>query len=139
MTVEVLLVEDNETDIEILKKAMSKTLFENHINVANDGIEALEYLQDENIALPDFILLDLTMPRMDGHQVLKWIKSHDNFRNIPVGILRTAAPEEADNSELAKMPGYYIDKPAEGMDLNFTTEAIDNFWSAALSALKVDA
>ena len=73
--VEILLVEDSPGDVRLTVEALKDAKLSNHIGIASDGVEALEYLRREgefsDAPRPDLILLDLNMPRMDGREVLK--------------------------------------------------------------------
>jgi CheY-like chemotaxis protein len=94
--IEILLVEDNAADAELALLAFKKVniIEDNQIHVARDGVEALEYLFDtkdeNNLRLnhcPQLILLDLKLPKLDGLDLLKKIKSHPETKKIPVVIL----------------------------------------------------
>src|SRR5512134_2585168 len=94
---QILLVEDNPDDVKLTLKALEKSRIANKVEVASDGVEALDYLfgtgrfvgRDTNI-LPQVILLDLNMPQMDGIEVLRRIRSDDRTVLIPVVILTTS-------------------------------------------------
>ncbi|MBX2835000.1 MAG: response regulator [Micavibrio sp.] len=127
--INVLLVEDDDADILILQEAMNITEFQNRLFIARDGLEALELLQDETYPNPDFILLDLNMPKMDGHQVLKWIKNHPELRRIPVGILTTSSAERDIEKAYKNYASYYITKPSSFQELKLVVQAINDFWT----------
>jgi two-component system response regulator len=98
----ILLVEDNPDDQILLKRAMKKNHLANEIVVANDGVEALDYLfgtgdfdgRDTSIQ-PELVLLDLKLPKMDGHDVLRAMRVDPRTKYIPVVVL-TSSVEEAD-------------------------------------------
>ena len=98
----ILLVEDNPDDQVLLKRAMKKNHLANEIVVANDGVEALDYLfgtgafdgRDTSLQ-PELVLLDLKLPKMDGHDVLRAMRADPRTKYIPVVVL-TSSVEEAD-------------------------------------------
>lgn len=98
----ILLVEDNPDDQVLLKRAMKKNHLANEIVVANDGVEALDYLFGtgtfegrDTSAQPELVLLDLKLPKMDGHEVLRAMRADPRTKYIPVVVL-TSSVEEAD-------------------------------------------
>jgi CheY-like chemotaxis protein len=100
----ILLVDDNKMDIELTLDAFKEARVKNPIHVANDGEQALDYLfgrnqyfDREKFPLPDVVLLDLKMPKIDGFEVLRQIKSCDVLKRIPVIIL-TSSKEEGDRA-----------------------------------------
>ena len=98
----ILLVEDNPTDEFLAKRALMKIQADYKVEVAHDGVEALDYLFDQEGTssrnerdLPEIILLDLKLPRINGLEVLKEIRSREKTRNLPVLVL-TSSSEEGD-------------------------------------------
>jgi CheY-like chemotaxis protein len=97
----ILLVEDNENDVELTLTALQECRLRNEVEVVHDGAEALDYIYNRgNFAgrtdcLPCVILLDLKMPRVDGLEVLRQIKSDPDIRHIPV-VMLTSSREEKD-------------------------------------------
>jgi CheY-like chemotaxis protein len=97
----VLLVEDDDGDVEITRRAFAKGKIANPLYVVGDGEEAIEYLRHEgryagapsSAPRPGIILLDLNLPRLSGREVLKVIKSDPALRNIPVVVLTTSSQE----------------------------------------------
>ena len=73
-------------------------------------------------------MLDLNMPRMDGHETLKWIKANDDLKDIPVGILTTSSAEEDIRQAYKNYASYYITKPTTFEDLQAVINVIDEFW-----------
>jgi len=98
LMVNLLLVEDDEVDIQGLKRAFAKSRIGNPITVARDGIEALEFLRGENgrpkLAKPYLILLDLNMPRMDGLEFLQAIRADEYLKRTIVFMITTSKAEE---------------------------------------------
>lgn len=96
---EILLVEDNENDVILAKRAFQSAGLPSNISVARDGVEAMEFLRKQGqfsaAPNPDIILLDLNLPRKNGREVLKEIKEDSALKCIPV-ILLTSSTEEKD-------------------------------------------
>jgi two-component system, response regulator len=100
--VEILLVEDTPQDLELTLRALRKANLVNRVEVARDGVEAIEFIFGEGAHAgrdiedgPKVILLDLKLPRMDGLDVLRRIKSDPRTRRIPVVVL-TSSKEQSD-------------------------------------------
>jgi CheY-like chemotaxis protein len=100
----ILLVEDNEADIDLTLDAFREAHLDNHTFVCRGGQEALDYLYGSGkyanrleYPLPDFVLLDLKMPGIDGHEVLLRVKKTDSLKRIPIIIL-TSSTEEGDRA-----------------------------------------
>jgi CheY-like chemotaxis protein len=126
----ILLVEDNPDDIEITKRAWKKGLIKNNLYVVNDGEKALEFLYKKGeystVPTPCLVLLDLIMPKVDGFEVLKTMKTDANLKGIPVIVLTASK----DNSYLERAYDLgcnsYIVKP-----VNY-----DNFLEAVIDIQK---
>lgn len=130
----ILLVDDDSKDIEMTMSALSVSHLVNDIQVARDGVEALDYLYrrgkfaQETDGYPVVILLDLKMPKLDGVQVLKQIKSDDNLKSIPVVIL-TSSRESKDLETCYKLGANgYVVKPVKFADFVETVREIGVFW-----------
>jgi two-component system response regulator len=116
--VEILLVEDNPSDVELTLRALKKHNLANKVHVVTDGAEALEYIfatgryAGRDISYnPNVILLDLKLPKLDGLEVLRRIKSDERTKIIPVVVL-TSSNEERDLVESYKLGvNSYITKP----------------------------
>jgi CheY-like chemotaxis protein len=98
----ILLVEDNRMDVELTLDAFREKRFSNTVHCATNGLAALDYLDGcghyanrKAFPLPDLILLDLKMPMMDGHEVLRHIKQRPGLKRIPIVVL-TSSKEEGD-------------------------------------------
>lgn len=112
--VEILLVEDNPDDAGLAIHALKKHNLANHLLHLHDGEEALEYLFSADLpTIPKVILLDLKMPKVDGIEVLRKLKSDERRRIIPVVVL-TSSKEERDIVESYKLGvNAYIVKPVD--------------------------
>src|SRR5207249_9328522 len=87
----ILLVEDNPADVELTLRAFKRRKLSNPVAVARDGEEALDYVHRRGVfgdgaPIPGLILLDLRLPKIDGLEVLRQLKSHPVYRNIPVVV-----------------------------------------------------
>ncbi len=117
LAVEILLVEDSDTDLELTLRALKKANVANRIEVARDGQEALDFLLGDGAKRstdhPRLILLDLKLPKVDGLDVLRAIKANAKTRTIPVVIL-TSSYEQKDIVESYNLGvNSYIVKPVE--------------------------
>ena len=96
--IEILLVEDNPGDARLTLEAFKEGRVVNNLSVVHDGVEALRYLRKEGpyatAKVPDLILLDLNLPKMDGREVLAVIKADEQLRTIPVVVLTTSASQD---------------------------------------------
>lgn len=131
----ILLVEDNQNDVELTLTALDEQNLANRVVVANDGVEALEYLMYEgehkNRAKenPGVILLDIKMPRMDGIEVLQNIKSNPDLKTIPV-VMLTSSREEPDLKKCYELGvNAYVVKPVNFKDFFSAIKQIGVFWA----------
>ena len=131
-TVNLLLVEDDEVDVQGLKRAFSKSRIANPISVARDGIEALEILRGENgrdkLPKPHLILLDLNMPRMNGIEFLEAIRSDEDLKNSVVFMITTSKADE----DKARAYGYnvagYIVKQDPANTFMEAVSLLEHYW-----------
>lgn len=138
--VEILLVEDSENDAEMTRRALKQRGIVNDIAWVKDGVEALEYLfcegeyADRDNGPPRLVLLDMKMPRMDGLEVLKRLKSSDKTRHIPV-VMLTSSREEGDlmNSYLSGVNSYIV-KPVDFEQFAETIAQVGMYWVIANQA-----
>jgi len=129
---EILLVEDNPADILLIKEAFKENRLRTILNVVSDGEEALDYLNQKgkhtDAKTPDFILLDLNLPRMDGRTFLGRIKRENLFKSIPVIVL-TSSRSDLDIREVYELnANCYIVKPSDLDGYIETVKKVQDFW-----------
>ena len=124
----ILLVEDDQLDVISVERSLNKLDQNYELFTAYNGIEALEILNGNSDTLPDIILLDLNMPKMNGIEFLKVIKADDRYKNIDVFIMTTSG-EEADRrtAEALGICGYLM-KPLNFTNNNKRTDSLDAFF-----------
>ncbi len=130
--IEILLVEDNPGDIRLTKEALRTAKVPNRLRVAEDGVEATAILfrqgQYADAPLPDLILLDLNLPRKDGREVLREVKSDPVLKRIPVIILTTSQSQPDVLMAYDMQANCYITKPVDYERFQAVVKAIENFW-----------
>jgi two-component system, chemotaxis family, response regulator Rcp1 len=130
--IEILLVEDNPGDIRLTREALRDGKIYNNLYVARDGVEAMAFLrktgQYAGAPRPDLILLDLNLPRKDGHEVLAEVKTDETLRRIPVVILTTSQAEEDIIKTYDLHVNCYITKPVDLDQFVKIVKSIEDFW-----------
>lgn len=130
--VEILLVEDNPADIEIAQESFYECSLLNKLNVVDNGEDAIKYLRQElpfkDTVQPDIILLDLNLPKKNGHEVLQEIKQDPNLRKIPVIVLTSSKAEEDIAKSYDLHANCYISKPVDFEKFIALAKTIENFW-----------
>ena len=140
----VLLAEDREDDILILRKAFAQTDFLGSLFVVRDGEEAIAYLSGEDryanraeYPLPALLLLDLKMPRKDGFEVLAWIRQHPELVALRVIVL-TSSEATADLNRAYELgASSLLTKPSQFENMVEMTEFINGFWLQFNETLRV--
>ena len=125
----ILLVEDNPDDIKLARRAFDKCEFcadSCGLEVVSDGMEAVEYLNKGS--LPKFILLDLKLPRMDGFEVLSYIRSNERTQLIPVIVLTSSTEEQDVKRAYGLGANSYIRKPVDFKRFHKVTQEIGSYW-----------
>lgn len=131
---EVLLVEDNEGDVLLTKAAFGKNKIDANIHVAYNGIEALTYLEhafenkSNSQTLPDLILLDINMPKMNGKEFLDKAKNDKRFHTIPILILSSSEAKKDIVECYEKHANAYLIKPHSFDQLKDLIGNINSFW-----------
>jgi CheY-like chemotaxis protein len=133
--VEILLVEDSPQDLELALRALRKANLTNHIEIARDGVEAMEFIFCEGPYVgrkiedgPKVILLDLKLPKIDGLEVLQRIKSDPRTQHIPVVVL-TSSKEQSDVVESYRLGvNSYIVKPVNFEQFAEAVQQLGMYW-----------
>lgn len=130
--IHILLVEDDPGDVRLTIEAFKKSRFNSLMSVVNDGAEALQYLRRERpyaaAPLPDLILLDLNLPRLNGHEVLKEIKDDARLKHIPVVVLSGSTSAEDIRRAYDTHANCYVTKPSDWELYSSAIGAIEDFW-----------
>jgi chemotaxis family two-component system response regulator Rcp1 len=130
--IEILLVEDNEGDVELTQEALSRAKVNNRLHVAEDGLDALQFLRREGAYAaaprPDLILLDLNLPRLDGREVLAEVKADPQLRTIPIVVLTTSQAEEDIVRSYDLHANCYITKPVDFGQFMKVVQSVHEFW-----------
>lgn len=131
-SVEILLIEDNEGDIFLTKKAFEAAKISNNIQVATDGEMAMKILlrhgKYKECPRPDIVLLDINLPKKDGRQVLAEIKEDESLKKIPVVVLTSSKAEQDIVKTYELHANSYIVKPINLDKFHDIVSAIENFW-----------
>lgn len=131
----ILLVEDNPDDVELTIRGLKKNNVVNEIAVVEDGAEALEYLfctgayaQRDPEEMPVLILLDLKLPKVDGHEVLKRLRDDVRTKLIPVVILTTSDEEQDLHKSYSNGANSYIRKPVGFDSFSKAMQQLKVYW-----------
>jgi two-component system, chemotaxis family, response regulator Rcp1 len=129
---EILLVEDNSSDIWMIRDAIKNSRIIEHCHVVKDGIDALKFLKKEGefsgYNLPDIIILDISLPKKDGFEVLYELKNHSNLHKIPVVILTSSTNLDNVKKGYDMFANCYIIKPGEPKQFEDMVKSIESFW-----------
>ena len=144
-SVEILLVEDNPQDLELAQRALHKAKLTNRIQVARDGVEALEFIFCEGAHAarkiedtPKVILLDIKLPKVDGLDVLKRVKSDPRTSSIPIVVL-TSSKEQNDVVETYQLGvNSYIVKPVNFESFATAVQQLGDVLAGPEPAAKTD-
>lgn len=130
--VEILLVEDNPGDRALAVEALRDSKINNHLHVAVDGEEAMNFLNKSgnfrNAETPDIVFLDLNLPKKDGREILAEIKNNPRLKSIPVVVLTTSSAEEDIIRSYDLHANCYISKPLDFNQFVKVVKSIEDFW-----------
>jgi chemotaxis family two-component system response regulator Rcp1 len=136
--IQILLVEDNPADIVLTETVLKKSDLKFRLNVVTDGEDAISFVQKtgkyKDAPTPQLILLDLNLPKKNGHEVLSVIKNDPGTKHIPVVVFSSSGSEEEIKSLYAEHANCYIQKPMDYHHFERTIKAIENYW---LSVAKI--
>ena len=125
----ILLVEDNADDEELTLRALKKSHIMNRVVVARDGVEAIEYLRTcEVSALPQVVLLDLNLPKIDGLGVLRAIRADERTRLVPVVILTSSVEEQDLVRGYGLGANSYVRKPVDFTQFVDAVKQLGMYW-----------
>ena len=130
--VHILLVEDNDGDILLTKDAFEESKIKTIISVVKNGQEAVDFLFKQGnyttAEKPDLILLDINIPILNGHEVLKTIKENEQLKKIPVIMLTTSSNQHDIHKAYENHSNSYVVKPMEMEDFLAAVLKIEEFW-----------
>jgi len=140
--IHILLVDDNEGDILLTREALEEARIINKISIAYDGIQAIDLLKKSaRVAgtMPDLILLDINLPKMNGTEVLSIIKTDPDLRRIPVIMLTTSSSEKDILASYDNYANCYITKPVDLHRFMDVVRTIEDFWISIVKLPKTHA
>ena len=133
--IRVLLVEDNPGDVDLIRDSLQTATPRLDITVVGDGAEAVDYLfhrhqysDDIDAPLPDFVLLDLNLPKLSGHEVLKEARKSTDLRTLPIIIITSSDSQPDIVMSYALGANCYVTKPGELDAFQSTMRAVGDFW-----------
>ena len=130
--IEVLLVEDDPGDVLMTQEALHDHKVANNLTVVTNGEDAIAYLRKQGrygeVRTPDLVLLDLNLPRRDGREVLRDVKSDPELRRIPIVVLTTSDAEEDVLASYDLHANAYVRKPVDFEQFVAAVRAIDEFF-----------
>jgi chemotaxis family two-component system response regulator Rcp1 len=140
--IDILVVEDNAADVRLTEEVLTESKLHNNLMVANDGVEALNCLQQQGnfkgSRRPDLSLLDLNLPIKDGREVLAEIKSDPDLKRIPVVVLTTSKAEEDILKTYNLHANCYITKPVDLEQFVTVVRYIEDSWLAIVKLPRND-
>ncbi len=126
------MVEDSPGDVRLTQEAFRDAHMPIHLHVATDGVEAMAFLRQQGVHAkaprPDFILLDLNLPKMDGREVLAHIKDDASLKTIPTVILTTSEAEADIVKSYQLHANCYLSKPVQLEAFESLVKSISDFW-----------
>ncbi|NUP13213.1 MAG: response regulator [Polyangiaceae bacterium] len=134
----ILLVDDNKSDVELARRAFQRAHPTGWIAVARDGEEALDYLfatgahtgRDSTI-VPEVVLLDLKLPKLDGHQVLRRMRADERTKRIPVVVLSSSAERQDVLTSYELGANSFVRKPVDFTDFLDLARLLAAYWLVA--------
>ncbi len=130
---QILLVEDTPSDVTLTEEALKDCPLDSKLAVVYDGEQAIDYLRRKgghaDAPRPDVILLDLNMPKKDGHEVLNEMKDDSDLESIPVVVLTVSQHEEEIVRAMDLKMNYYLNKPVNSKTLYPILLSIKELWA----------
>ena len=131
-TMHILLVDDNAADTELTSEVLACICCESRIHAVTDGVEALAFLHRAgkyaDAVLPDFVILDLNLPKKDGRAVLAEIKTDPDLRKVPVAVFSTSEERQDILCSYELGANCYLSKPGNLRDYVSSVKSIGDFW-----------
>ncbi len=131
-SVDILLVEDNYGDARLAEEALRENRFKNRLHHVENGVEAMSFLMQEgkyrDVPVPDLMLLDLNMPKMDGREVLERVKHNERLMRIPVVVLTVSSAEEDICRSYDLHANCYLTKPIDLDEFMDVIRHVNKFW-----------
>ncbi len=139
--INILLIEDNEGDIILTTDALKEFTVPNTLSVERDGWAGLQYVENSGSSStnpePDLILLDINLPKLNGHEVLTKIRANEDKKHIPIVIFSTSsAPADIFLSH-QNHANCYVTKPVDVDDFGRVLLSIENFWLSVAKLPKI--
>lgn len=129
---EILLVEDNDGDIFLIAEALQEIAFRTHLTICKDGYNAILFLDDvlqgKSDIIPAIILLDINLPKKNGHEVLQFLKGNDRLKQIPVIMLTTSSSQFDINLAYKHNANAFICKPVDLEEFTKVVKSLESFW-----------
>jgi CheY-like chemotaxis protein len=129
-SINILLIEDNDGDILLTTEAFEESKIINLMRIIKDGRAAIDFFENlqNKEDIPELILLDINLPKVSGQEVLKYLKSNDKYKRIPVIMLTTSSSEKDILQSYNNYVNCYITKPIEVGDFINAVSKIEYFW-----------
>ena len=131
-TTEVLLVDDNPADTDLTIEVLARSGCPSHIHAVTDGVQAIAFLRREgkyaHAAVPDIVILDLSLPGKDGRAVLAEVKADPVLRRIPIAIFSTSEARQDIMRSYELGANCYVSKPGNLRDFISAVTSIGEFW-----------
>lgn len=125
----ILLVEDNNLDAMMVERAMRKVAPDAYVKRATDGLDALEIIKHDLMPKPYFILLDINMPRMNGHEFLATLRSSEKEPDCMVFMFTTSDSDQDITKAYREHVTGYIVKPQGSVAINQIIDTLQGYWS----------
>lgn len=139
--IHVLLVEDNEGDIVLTRDAFNHGRFKFILDVVRNGQDAVNFLSEhgphKGQKLPDLVILDINLPKMNGQEVLNMIKTSERLKMLPVIMFTTSSTDNDINASYKNHANCYITKPFENHEFQDVIHSIEEFWISLVNLPKM--
>ncbi len=128
--IHILLVEDNDGDILLTLEAFEEGKISNSTTVIKDGKSAIDFLEEHagTDSLPELVLLDVNLPKKNGHEVLRHIKTSEYLKSLPVIMLTTSSSDRDIKLSYQNHANCYITKPVGATEFMDAINKIEDFW-----------